>query len=239
MLSMIASWLVIPTQCFSRLTNASSSTSSDHCYAILGHDLMCSFYANYCNMRQHRKGMTSTNTSDGGLYLHCRDDSNFINSIDSHQMVKIYAHLKSIFNETFSSNLPVTWENILIQNHFVNGYMITRVQYIFPIGIDTLFSAAKNKKSFASIYFGTIYTSLVRSQYYFYWLYQKNSFNPIYEDAGIICLQTIPIWNWKYFIYPFTWKLFSTFWTVTNITFWFNMEYCRWYKKTWRIWWPN
>ena len=163
----------------------------------------------------------------------------FINSIDSHQMVKIYAHLKSIFNETFSSNLPVTWENILIQNHFVNGYMITRVQYIFPIGIDTLFSAAKNKKSFASIYFGTIYTSLVRSQCYFYWLYQKNSFNPIYEDAGIICLQTIPIWNWKYFIYPFTWKLFSTFWTVTNITFWFNMEYCRWYKKTWRIWWPN
>ena len=34
--------------------------------------------------------------------------------------LKFYAHLKSIFNGISSSNLPVTWENILVQNHFLN-----------------------------------------------------------------------------------------------------------------------
>ena len=78
----------IPTHARSRLRNDSSSTSSDYRYAILGHDLMCSIAANHCNMRQHRKGMTSSNTASGGLGLRCKDNSNFIHSIDSRQMFK-------------------------------------------------------------------------------------------------------------------------------------------------------
>ena len=47
----------IPAHVCSRLTNASSSASSEYRYAIFGHDLMCSIDANHCDMRQHRKGM--------------------------------------------------------------------------------------------------------------------------------------------------------------------------------------
>ena len=64
----------ITTRFFWRLTNNSSSTSSDYRYVIFGHDLMCSISANYCDMRQHRKGMTSSNTAAGGLDLRCKDD---------------------------------------------------------------------------------------------------------------------------------------------------------------------
>ena len=71
----------IPTHVRSRLTNASSSTSSDYCYAIFGHDLMCSIDANHCDIRQHRKWMTSSNTAAGGLDLCCKDDSIFLHSI--------------------------------------------------------------------------------------------------------------------------------------------------------------
>ena len=39
-------------------------------------------------MHQHRKGMTSSNTSAGGLDLRCKDDYNFLRSIDNGQMVK-------------------------------------------------------------------------------------------------------------------------------------------------------
>ena len=35
--------------------------------------------------------------------------------------LKMYAHLSSISNGISSSHLPVTWENILVQNQFVNG----------------------------------------------------------------------------------------------------------------------
>ena len=73
----------IPTHVCSRLTNFSSSTSSDYCYAVFGHDLICSIAANNCNMRQHRKGITSSNTVASGLDLNCKDDSNFLHSIDS------------------------------------------------------------------------------------------------------------------------------------------------------------
>ena len=57
----------IPTHVCSRLTNDSSSTSSDYCCVIFRHDLMCSIDANHCDMRQHRKCMTSSNTAAGGL----------------------------------------------------------------------------------------------------------------------------------------------------------------------------
>ena len=78
----------ILTHIHSRLTNASSSTSSDYCYGILGHDLMCSIVANHYDMRQHRKEITLSNTVADGLYLRCKDDSNFLCYIDSSQMVK-------------------------------------------------------------------------------------------------------------------------------------------------------
>ena len=78
----------IPTHVFSRLTNASSSTSSDYCYAIFGYESMCSIAKNHCDMRQHRKAMTSSNTAASGLYLRCKDDSNFLHYIDRRQMIK-------------------------------------------------------------------------------------------------------------------------------------------------------
>ena len=80
---------VIPTQFHSRLVNASSSKSSYHCYKKFGHYLMWWTAANNCNMHQHRKGITSSTTSAGGLDLFFNDDSNFLHSIDSRQMVKI------------------------------------------------------------------------------------------------------------------------------------------------------
>ena len=78
----------IPTHVCSRITNDSSSTSSDYCYAIFGHALIYSIAANNFDMIQHRKGMTSSNTAASGLDLICKDDSNFLHSIDSRQMVK-------------------------------------------------------------------------------------------------------------------------------------------------------
>ena len=49
---------------------------------------MCSIAENNLNMRQHRKFMTSSNTVAGGLDLRCKDDSNFLHSIGSRNMVK-------------------------------------------------------------------------------------------------------------------------------------------------------
>ena len=79
----------ILTHVRSRLTNDYSSTSSDYCYAIFGHELMCSISENYCGMSQHSKWMNSSNTPANSLSLRCKGDSNFLHSIDSHQMVKI------------------------------------------------------------------------------------------------------------------------------------------------------
>ena len=53
--------------------------------------------------------------------------------------LKVYAHLKSIFNGISSSHSLVTWEIIWVKNQFVNGYVITNGQCIFPIGIHTIF----------------------------------------------------------------------------------------------------
>ena len=57
--------------------------------------------------------------------------------------LKLYAHLKIIFNGISSSYLPVTWENVLVHNQFVNDFMITNGQCIFPIGIHTIFFSSK------------------------------------------------------------------------------------------------
>ena len=64
----------IPTHVSSRLKNASSSTSSDYCYAIFLYDLIFSIAVNNCYMRQHRKGVTSSKTAAGGFYLLYKDD---------------------------------------------------------------------------------------------------------------------------------------------------------------------
>ena len=71
----------IPTHVYSRLTNDYSSTSSYYRCAIFGHEYMCSSAANHCDMRQHNKWMTSSNTEAGGLDLRCKDDSKFPRSI--------------------------------------------------------------------------------------------------------------------------------------------------------------
>ena len=77
----------ITTHVLSILINASSSTSSDYRYTMFGHELMCSIATNHFDMRQHRKGTTSSNNAAGGLDLRCKDDSSFLHSIDIHQMV--------------------------------------------------------------------------------------------------------------------------------------------------------
>ena len=70
---------------------------------------MCSIAANYCDMRQDRKGMTSLKTAAGGLNLCCKDDSNFLRSIDIRQLVKILCTSQEYFQWriflTFTSNI--------------------------------------------------------------------------------------------------------------------------------------
>ena len=99
----------IPTHVCSRITNDSSSTSSDYCYAIFGHELMCSIATNLCNMRQHREWMTSSNTAAGVLDLRCKDDSSFLHFIDSRQMVKMLCAFQEYFQWyiflTFTCNM--------------------------------------------------------------------------------------------------------------------------------------
>ena len=76
----------IATHTRSKITNASSSTSSDYHYVIFQHDLMCTIAANHIDTRKFRNGMTSSNA--GSLDLRGKDDSSFLHSIDSRQMVK-------------------------------------------------------------------------------------------------------------------------------------------------------
>ena len=87
----------ISTHICSRLKNDSSSTSSNYRYTIFGHYLMCSIDANRCNMLQHIKVMTSSNTAASGLDLRCRYDSNLFYSIDSCQMFKVVCASQEYF----------------------------------------------------------------------------------------------------------------------------------------------
>ena len=48
-------------------------------------------------MRKHRKEVTSSNTEAGGLDLRCKDDSNFLCSVDSHQMGEILCASQEYF----------------------------------------------------------------------------------------------------------------------------------------------
>ena len=109
----------IPNHVCSRLINASSSTSSDYCYPIFGHDLMFSIAADHCDMHQHRKEITLSNTADGGLDLRCKDDSIFFHSIDSRQMLKTLCASQEYFQWdillTFTCNM-----RFFLQNQFAN-----------------------------------------------------------------------------------------------------------------------
>ena len=72
----------------SRLTCPSTSTSSDPNYVIFCHDSCCSIASNHCDTRKFGNGMTAADDSVGGLDLRSKEDSNFLHSIDSRQMVK-------------------------------------------------------------------------------------------------------------------------------------------------------
>ena len=66
---------------------------------------MCSIAANHCNTRQQRKGTTASNTAASGLDLRCKDDSDFLHSIDSRQMVKSVC----AYQEYFQWNIFLTF----------------------------------------------------------------------------------------------------------------------------------
>ena len=155
----------IPTNVNLRLANDSSSTSSDHHYAIFGHDLMCSIDANNCDMRQHKKGMTSSNTADGGLDLRYKDDSNFLHSIDIHQMVNILCAYQEYFQ--WDTLIAITCNT---RKHFdkkpIREWLDENKQKMhFPNWCTySFFSASRNKKSFISICFEHISTRLGISQ---------------------------------------------------------------------------
>ena len=129
---------------------------------------MCSIAANNCNVRQHRKVITLSKTSAGGLDLRCKDDSNFLHSIDSHHMVKILCAYKDYFQ----------WDVLLIftcnmkknDTKPIRKWLDNNEWKIYFPNWDTysFFLAARNKKSFTSICFRPIYKSLGRSQYYIY-----------------------------------------------------------------------
>eukprot|EP00957_Ditylum_brightwellii_P116294 8870684-Ditylum_brightwellii.AAC.1 len=53
----------IPQHIQSQPTNPLLSTSTDYCYLIFRHDLLCTLDANHNNMRQNRQGMTDANDS--------------------------------------------------------------------------------------------------------------------------------------------------------------------------------
>ena len=79
----------VATQLRSRLNSASCTTCSDYRYLIFCHDLLCSLAANHNDMRLFGKGgMTAADDSVGGLDLRGKEDSDFLHSIDSRQMVK-------------------------------------------------------------------------------------------------------------------------------------------------------
>ena len=70
---------------------------------------MCSISENHTNVRQHGEGMNSSNTAAVGLDLYSKDDSKFLHSINSRQMVKILCASQECFQWyiflTFTCNM--------------------------------------------------------------------------------------------------------------------------------------
>lgn len=78
----------LPSHIRSRITSPSAATSADPRYTIFAHDLLCSIAANHNDMRKFGSGMTTADDGLGGLDLRAKEDSNFLHSVDSRQMVK-------------------------------------------------------------------------------------------------------------------------------------------------------
>ena len=78
----------LPKHVRCRITSPLSPTSTDPRYLIFCHDLLCSVAANHHDLRRHGKGMTASDDAIGSLDLRSRDDSEFLYSIDSRQIVK-------------------------------------------------------------------------------------------------------------------------------------------------------
>ena len=129
---------------------------------------MCSIAANNCDMRQHSKWMTSSNTAASGLDLRYKDDSIFIHSIDSSQMVKHLCASQDYFQWyiflPFTCNTRKKFGTKQIREWLDDN----KWKIHFPNWDAYFFSESINEKSFTSICFGPIYTSLGRSQSYFY-----------------------------------------------------------------------
>ena len=72
----------------SRLTNVSSTTSSDPRYISYCHDVRCNLTANHQDTRGfNNNGFTVSDNNDGGLDVKGKDESTLLESVDSHQMV--------------------------------------------------------------------------------------------------------------------------------------------------------
>ena len=84
--------------------------------------------------------------------------------------------------------------------------MITNGQWIFPIGVHTIFFGSKKLKE--------LYIDLIWAYFYkfgkksvlFLLIISAIVLQDHFEDSGNIFSQRIPIWRWKYFTYPFTWE---------------------------------
>ena len=130
---------------------------------------MCSIAENNYDMRQHRKGITSSKTAAGGLDLHCKYDSNFLHSIDSRHVVKLLCASQEYFQWyiflVFTCNMRKKIGTKPISEWLDDNEW---TMYFPHWDAYSFFSAARNKKSFTSICFGPISTSFVRSQHYFY-----------------------------------------------------------------------
>ena len=129
---------------------------------------MCSISSNHCDMRQHMKGMTSSNTTASSFDLHFKDYSKFLHSVDSRHMVKNLCASQDYFQ--WGVFLAFTYN---MRKHFgikpIREWIDNNEWIIYFPNWDTYsFSAARNKKSFTSICFGPISKSLGRSQCYFY-----------------------------------------------------------------------
>lgn len=78
----------IPKHVRSRVTSPGSPTSSCPRYLILLHDLLCTIASNHSDTRLFsKKGMTAASDSVGGFDLRGKEDSSFLNSIDSRKIV--------------------------------------------------------------------------------------------------------------------------------------------------------
>ena len=91
--------------------------------------------------------MTLSNTSDGGLYLRCKDDWNFIHSIDSHQMVEYLCASLEYFQSNIFLTFTYNTRNVFCKKPIREWLDDKNGQIIFPIVIHTLFYQQEIKRA--------------------------------------------------------------------------------------------